>query len=315
MQVVFENVLQAMVTTPLIKLQHIPDCQCADIIVKDEALQVGGSIKTRISYAMIKRAEAEGLLHPDSVIVESTSGNQGVGLALVGAVLGYKVKIIMPDSVSAERRKLCEAYGAEVILIHDEGNIGDCIQSCADMALSLKEADPEHVYIPQQFENPANVAVHETQTGQEILDAMEGRTIDGFVSGVGTGGTLTGVAHALKRANPDMRVWAVEPEKAAILSGKEVGTHIQMGIGDGLIPEILDTQVYDDTFLVSDEQAVEMARRLAREEGLLVGISSGTNVCAALALAKQLGPGHTVVTILPDTAERYFSTPLFRESK
>lgn len=303
------SILDALGNTPLIRLSRILPTDSADILVKFEGLNVGGSIKTRTAYNMICVAEREGRIGPDTVIVEPTSGNQGIGLALVGAVRGYKTKIIMPDSVSEERRKLVEHYGAEVILIHDAGNIGDCIEECLQTALRMQREDP-NVFVPQQFENPANVAIQREQTGMEIL-AQVGGPIHGFCSGIGTGGTITGIGETLKAANPDMEIWAVEPEHAAILSGGSIGTHLQMGIGDGLIPAILNTEIYNDICIIGDEEALSTAKRLASEEGIMCGISSGTNVAAAIRLAKKLGRGKTVVTVLPDTAERYFSTPLF----
>lgn len=243
--------------------------------------------------------------------MEPTSGNQGIGLALVGVVKGYKTIIIMPDSVSHERKLLVEHYGAQVILIHDKGNIGDCIDECMQTALNMAKEDPK-VFVPQQFANPANPMVHRHHTGLEILEQVAG-PIDGFCSGIGTGGTITGIGETLKALNPDITIWAVEPENAAILAGGTVGTHIQMGIGDGVVPDVLNQNIYDDIYIVSDEEALRTAKDLARIEGLMCGISSGTNVAAALKLAKKLGKGKTVVTILPDTAERYFSTPLFEE--
>lgn len=306
---VYNNILEAMGNTPLIKLNHLTDENSADILVKFEGLNVGGSIKTRTAYNMILDAESKGLLSPDSIIVEPTSGNQGIGLALVGAVRGYKTKIIMPDSVSEERRKLVEHYGAEVVLVHDAGNIGACIEECLALALKMKSENPK-VFVPQQFENPANPAIQRISTAKEILDAVNG-PIHGFCSGIGTGGTITGIGEALKAKNPDMTIWAVEPEDAAILSGGSIGTHIQMGIGDGIIPEILNCDVYDDICIVTDEEAIHTSKALASQEGIMCGISSGTNVAAAIKLAKKLGKGKTVVTVLPDTAERYFSTPLF----
>ncbi len=215
----------------------------------------------------------------------------------------------MPDSVSEERRKLVNQYGAEVILIHDAGNIGACIEECLQTALQMAREDPR-VFVPQQFENPANPAVHRSQTGLEILSQVNG-PIHGFCSGIGTGGTITGVGETIKAQNPDIEIWAVEPEHAAILSGGSIGTHLQMGIGDGLIPAILNQGIYDNVCIITDGEALSTSKRLAAEEGILCGISSGTNVAAALKLAKKLGSGKTVVTILPDTAERYFSTPLF----
>lgn len=303
------TILDAIGNTPMIRLQHMTDPEDAEILVKFEGLNVGGSIKTRTAFNMIRDAEARGLLHKDTVIVEPTSGNQGIGLALVGAVRGYRVKIIMPDSVSEERRKLVEHYGAEVILVHDDGNIGLCIEECLNLALKLKEQDP-NVFVPQQFENPANPAIQRSATGAEILEQVNG-PIHGFCSGIGTGGTITGIGETLKEKNPDMTIWAVEPENAAILSGGSIGTHVQMGIGDGVIPAILNQSIYDDVCIVKDEEALQTSKDLATKEGIMCGISSGTNVAAALRLAKKLGKGKTVVTVLPDTAERYFSTPLF----
>ena len=300
-----------MGNTPLIRLNRMTEKGSAQILVKFEGLNVGGSIKTRTAYNMIKDAEEKGLIKEDTIIVEPTSGNQGIGLALVGAVRGYKTRIIMPDSVSEERRKLMKHYGAEVVLIHDAGNIGECIEECLNTALKMAGEDPR-VFVPQQFENPANPAVHRNQTAVEILEQAEG-PIDGFCSGIGTGGTITGIGEVLKEKNPDMEIWAVEPEHAAILSGGSIGTHLQMGIGDGLIPAILNTGIYDDICIVTDDEAIQTSRNLASKEGIMCGISSGTNVAAAIKLARKLGEGKTVVTILPDTAERYFSTPLFDE--
>ena len=280
---IYDNILDALGHTPLIRLGRMTDEDSAEVLVKFEGLNVGGSIKTRTAYAMICKAEEQGLLRPDSVIVEPTSGNQGI-----------------------------EHYGAEVVLVHDDGNIGECINECVNIAERMQKEDPK-VYVPQQFENPANVEIQRL-TGEEILKDA-GRKIDGFCSGIGTGGTITGIGQTLRKANPDVEIWAVEPEHAAILSGGSVGTHLQMGIGDGLIPGILDQDIYDEICIVKDEQAIKTSKQLASLEGIMCGISSGTNVCAALRLAKKLGPGKTVVTVLPDTAERYFSTPLFREVK
>ena len=302
------TILDAMGDTPIIRLQHMGDPDGAEILVKFEGLNVGGSIKTRTAYNMILDAESKGLINKDTVIIEPTSGNQGIGLALVGAVRGYKVKIIMPDSVSEERRKLVKHYGAEVILVHDDGNIGLCIEECLNLALRMRDEIPNS-FVPQQFENLANPDIQRRRTGREILE----QDIHGFCSGIGTGGTITGIGETLKAANPDMTVWAVEPENAAILSGGSIGTHVQMGIGDGLIPSILNQSIYDDVCIISDEEAIKASKDLARLEGIMCGISSGTNVAAAIKLAKKLGKGKTVVTVLPDTAERYFSTPLFDE--
>ena len=303
------NILEAMGNTPMIRLNRMTGPDDAEILVKFEGLNVGGSIKTRTAFNMIRDAEERGLINKDTVIVEPTSGNQGIGIALVAAVRGYKVKIIMPDSVSEERRKLVRQYGADVILIHDRGDIGECINECLSVALCMQK-EHDNVFVPHQFENPANPEVHRNKTGEEILRQVDG-AIDGFCAGIGTGGTITGIGETLKKANPHIEIWAVEPENAAILSGGAIGTHMQMGIGDGLIPEILNCDIYDDVCIITDADAIETSRELARKEGIICGISSGTNVAAARKLARKLGKGKTVVTVLPDTGERYFSTPLF----
>ena len=306
---VYDNVLAAIGHTPMIRLNRMNPPGAAEVLVKFEGLNVGGSIKTRTAYNMIIQAEKEGRIHADTVIVEPTSGNQGIGLALIGAVRGYRTVIVMPDSVSEERRKLVRHYGAEVVLVHDAGNIGECIAECMRIAEQMAAKDP-HVFIPQQFENPANPLAHKHHTGLEIMEQVAG-PIHGFCSGIGTGGTISGIGEVLKAQNPGIEIWAVEPENAAILAGGNIGTHLQMGIGDGLIPGNLNREIYDHIYIVSDEEAIQTAKDLARLEGMMCGISSGTNVAAALQLAKKLGPGKTVVTVLPDTAERYFSTPLF----
>lgn len=306
---IYNNVLEAMGQTPMIQLNRMVKPGSARVLVKYEGLNVGGSIKTRTAMNMITAAEKEGKIDKDSIIVEPTSGNQGIGLALIGAVRGYKTVIIMPDSVSEERRKLVKNYGAEVKLIHDSGNIGDCIEECLETALAMAAADPK-VFVPQQFTNKANPLAHKHHTALEILEQVAG-PIHGFCSGVGTGGTISGIGEVLKAQYPNVEIWAVEPENAAILAGGNVGTHLQMGIGDGLIPENLNQDIYDDIYIVTDDEALDTAKDLARLEGLMCGISSGTNVAAALHLAEKLGKDKTVVTILPDTAERYFSTPLF----
>lgn len=306
---VYSNILEAIGHTPLIRLNKMTGPDDAEILVKYEGINIGGSIKTRTAYNMISEAEKKGLINKNSILVEPTSGNQGIGIALVGAVKGYTVKIVMPDSVSEERRKLVKQYGAEVILIHDDGDIGECIEKCMQTALQMAAENP-NVFIPQQFTNPDNPSSHKLFTAQEILEEV-GRGIDGFCSGVGTGGTISGIGEVLKEKNPNIEIWAVEPENAAILSGGSIGTHLQMGIGDGLIPENLNTGIYSQVCIVTDEEALETAKKLARLEGILCGISSGSNIAAAIKLAKKLGKGKCVVTVLPDTGERYFSTPLF----
>lgn len=306
---IYNNILEAVGNTPVIKLSHMTGPDDAEVCVKFEGLNVGGSIKTRVALGMIEAAEREGILKPDSVIVEPTSGNQGIGLALVGAVKGYRVIIIMPDSVSAERRLLIKQYGAELKLIHDDNNIGECIERCIKEAERMKNEDPR-VFVPDQFSNPENIKAHLAGTAKELIAQVGGR-IDGFCSGIGTGGTITGVGQVIKRENPDAVIWAVEPENAAILSGGAIGSHLQMGIGDGLIPPILDQELIDKIEIVTDDEAIETTRMLASKEGIMCGISSGTNVCAAIRMAKLLGKGKRVVTVLPDTAERYFSVGLY----
>lgn len=307
---IYDNVLQAIGHTPMLRLNKLNKPGNAEILVKFEGLNVGGSIKTRTAYNMINKAEKAGKISPDkTIIVEPTSGNQGIGLALVGAVKGYKTVIIMPDSVSEERRLLVKHYGAQVVLVHDDGDIGECIEECLNTALRMAKEDP-NVFVPQQFENPDNTKAHKNHTALEIMEQVAG-PIHGFCSGIGTGGTITGIGEVLKAQNPDIEIWAVEPENAAILAGGNIGTHLQMGIGDGIIPEILNQNIYSDICIISDEEALQTAKDLAKVEGIMCGISSGTNVAAALKLAEKLGEGKTVVTVLPDTAERYFSTPLF----
>ena len=273
-----DNVLEAVGSTPLVRLRRMTGPDDAQVLVKFEAVNVGGSVKTRTALKMIERAEERGELSPDSIIVEPTSGNQGVGLALVAAVKGYAARIIMPDS-------LAQRMAAE---------------------------DPR-VFVPQQFVNRDNLAAHVDGTAAEILADVRaaGIAIDGFCSGFGTGGTITGIGSELRAVFPEVQIWAAEPEHAALLSGGAIGTHVQMGIGDGILPAIMDTSLIDEIVVVTDEEALACARRLAREEGLFCGISSGTNVAAALRLARKLGPDKAVVTLAPDTGERYFSTVLF----
>lgn len=309
---IFNNVLEAVGNTPMIRLNHMTGPEDAEVLVKYEGLNIGGSIKTRTALQMITAAEESGELKPDSIIVEPTSGNQGIGLSLVGAVKGYRVIIIMPDSVSEERRLLIKQYGAELILIHDNDNIGECMEKCIAKAKEMKAADPK-VFVPDQFSNPNNLEAHCRGTAKEILEQVDG-PIDGFCSGFGTGGTITAIGQVLKKANPDIMIWVAEPEHAAILKGGSIGSHVQMGIGDGLIPPILDTEIYSDIAIVTDDEALITTRNLVKKEGILCGISSGTNVSVALRMARILGKGKRVVTVLPDTGERYLSTELFDHS-
>lgn len=304
------NILEAVGNTPLIKLNRMTGPEEAEVFVKYEAVNIGGSVKTRTALNMIEAAEKKGILNPDSIICEPTSGNQGIGLALVGAVKGYKVIIVMPDSVSQERRMLVQQYGAEVVLIHDDGDIGKAVNDCLVYALELAKNNP-NIFVPQQFENPDNPAVHYEKTAKEIINQMEGLTIDGFCSGYGSGGTITGIGRALREYNPNVHIAVLEVENAPALLGGPIGTHFQQGIGDGFIPANFDTTIYDEVIIVSDEQALDTARRLAKEEGILAGISAGTNVWGALQLAKKLGKGKHIVCLAPDTGERYCSTILF----
>ena len=306
---IYNNVLEAIGNTPLIRLNRMTGPDDAEILVKFEAVNIGGSVKSRTAYNMILDAERQGLIGPDTIICEPTSGNQGIGLALVAAVRGYKTVIVMPSSVSEERRKLLRNYGAEVIIVEDKGDIGAAIEECMQTAQQMADADPR-VFLPRQFENPANPEAHRLHTAPEILE-QAGKPIHGFCAGIGTGGSLSGIGEVLKAVNPQIEIWALEPKNAAILSGGSITTHIQMGIGDGLIPANLNVDIYDHVEIISDEEAVQTTKDLARLEGLMCGLSSGTNVAGALKLARKLGRGKTVVTLLPDTAERYYSTPLF----
>ncbi|MBQ9368596.1 MAG: cysteine synthase family protein [Victivallales bacterium] len=304
------SILEAVGGTPLVELQRMTGPQDARILVKVEGLNVGGSIKTRTALNMIEAAERDGLIGKGSVIIEPTSGNQGIGLALVCNQKGYRCIIVMPDSVSEERTKLMRLYGAEIRLVKDNNNIGECIDRCMKLAYELRDTIPGG-YVPQQFENPNNPDVHEHKTGVEILEQIGDRTIDAFCAGFGTGGTLSGIGRVLRTRFPNLKIIAAEPENAAILAGGAIGSHLQQGIGDGLIPANLDQSLLTGTMIVTDDEALTTARALALKEALPAGISSGTNVACALRLARELGPGKTVLTVLPDSYDRYFSTPLF----
>ena len=308
---IVNNPFQLIGNTPMIHLNKLSKKMNCNIYLKLEKYNLTGSSKDRAVYNMIQELIDSKKINSDTTIVEPTSGNQGIGLALVGAVKGYRTIIVMPDSVSEERRKLVRHYGAEVKLIHDAGDIGACIEECLQTAINMQKKNPR-VFVPQQFANKNNTLAHKNHTALEIMEQVAG-PIHGFCSGIGTGGTITGIGEVLKAQNPDIEIWAVEPENAAILAGGTIGTHIQMGIGDGVIPDILNQSIYDNIYIITDEEALNVSKRLAKEEGLMCGISSGTNVAAAIKLAKKLGPGKTVVTVLPDTAERYYSTQLFEE--
>jgi cysteine synthase A len=299
-----DNILDLIGNTPLVRINRVvpQDGSSATVWGKCEMMNPGGSVKDRIALAMIEAAERDALIRPgESTLVEPTSGNTGIGLALVCAVKGYRLILTMPESMSLERRKLLKAYGAEIVLTPEDRTM--------EGAVSLAEElcdKPDHVML-QQFRNPANPRTHRLTTGPELIDQMEGLSIDGFVAGVGTGGTVTGVGTALREHNPEVRIVAVEPDNSAVLSGDEPGPHKIQGIGAGFVPEVLDTAVFDRVARIRDEDAYKMRQRLAHEEGLLVGISAGAAMVAALELAAELGPGKNVITVLCDTGERYFS--------
>ncbi len=296
--------------TPLLALSNIQSDSTAEakIYVKLESANPGGSIKSRIAKAMIEDAEARGLLGPGSVIIEPTSGNTGIGLAMVAAAKGYRTILTMPESMSEERRKLLKAFGAELVLT--QGSLG--MNGAIARAKELAETTPNS-YIPGQFDNPANPQAHFDTTGPEIWEALSGK-VDIFVAGVGTGGTITGVGRYLKTKNPSVRIVAVEPDASAVLSGENPGPHPIQGIGAGFVPAVLDTKIYDEIIRVKGEQAIETAKMLGKKEGILAGISSGAAVYAALQLAQRPEyQGKNIVTVLPDTGERYLSTALFQE--
>jgi cysteine synthase A len=292
--------------TPVVRLRRVVPSDHAQVWAKLETFNPGGSVKDRICLAMIERAEREGRLKPGGTIVEPTSGNTGIGLAMIAAVKGYRLILTMPDTMSEERRSLLAGYGAQVVLTPDSRGMHAAIAR----AQELVRENPDY-FMPQQFANPANPQVHHDTTGPELLEQLE--RIDAFVAGVGTGGTITGVGHFLRRELRDrLLIVAVEPKSSAVLSGGEPGFHKIQGIGAGFVPEILDTKVYDEVIAVSDADAAECARRLAKAEGLLVGISAGANCWASIEIARRLGPGKIVATVFCDSGERYLSTDLFR---
>ncbi|HJB78392.1 MAG TPA: cysteine synthase A [Candidatus Nosocomiicoccus stercorigallinarum] len=304
---VFNNINEAIGHTPLVKLNRLTDDNMADVYVKLEFMNPGSSVKDRIALAMIEAAEEAGKLTKDTTIVEPTSGNTGIGLAMVAASKGYKAVLVMPDTMSKERRNLLKAYGAELVLTPGADGMKGAIKKANELA------EKDGYFMPQQFENPANPKIHENTTGRELVEQAKsaGFTIDAFIAGVGTGGTVTGVGHVLKENNPNTKVYALEPSDSPVLSGGESGPHKLQGLGAGFVPDTLDTEVYDGIVKVENETAFEYARKLAKEEGILGGISSGAAVYAALEEAKKLGKGKTVVTVLPSNGERYLSTPLF----
>lgn len=293
------NILQAIGNTPMVKIRKLAS---APIYAKAEFLNPGGSIKDRVALHMIETAERDGRLKPDSIIVEPTSGNTGIGLAFVGVQKGYRVRIVMPENMSEERKKIIRAFGGELVLTPAEGSLTGAIGKAEE----LQREDPR-VFVPQQFENPANPEIHYLTTAKEIWEQMDGN-VAAFVAGVGSGGTLAGVGKFLKEKRKDIHLVAVEPKNSSAILGDEPGLHQIQGIGDGFVPKILDVSIIDDVVTVSDEDAIETTRRLAREEGLLVGTSSGANIWAAMEIGRQIEGN--IVTVLPDRAERYFSTSL-----
>ena len=300
-----ESITDLVGHTPVVRLRRIPGKDSAEVYVKLEFYNPAASVKDRIGLAMIEQAEKDGLLGPDTLIIEPTSGNTGIGLAMVAAARGYRLKLVMPETMSVERRRVLAAFGAEVVLTPGEKGMKGALEK----ATELMEAD-SHAFMPQQFTNPANPEVHRRTTAREIQEAF-GDTLDAFVAGVGTGGTLTGVGEVMKGSRPAFQVVAVEPADSPVLSGGEPGPHKIQGIGAGFVPEVLNRDVLDRVIRVEVDDAIAVARRLAREEGILAGISSGANCHAACEVARDLGPGNKVLTIVCDTGERYLTTPLF----
>ena len=303
-QVCSKSTLEQIGNTPLVELSSFRKPGAAAIWAKLEGTNPGGSIKDRIALAMIESAEQQGILQPGMTIIEPTSGNTGIGLALVAAVKGYRLILTMPDTMSIERRRLFGAYGAELVLTPGSQGMRGAIEKATELAKTLP------AYMPQQFCNPANPKIHAETTGPEIIKALEGQ-VDAFVAGVGTGGTITGVGQALRRHNPNVKIIAVEPASSAVLSGGDAGPHMIQGIGAGFIPEVLDRKSYNEVIQVSDDKAIKTTQQLARQEGLFCGISSGANVFVAAKLASKMAAGQAVVTILCDIGDRYLSTGIY----
>lgn len=308
MSKIYDNITELIGKTPILKLAQT-DENAADVYVKLESFNPGGSVKDRIALAMIRQAEKDGKLTAGGTIVEPTSGNTGIGLAFVGAALGYKVVIVMPETFSIERRKLIQAYGAELVLTPGAGGMGAAIAKAKELA------DEKGYFLAMQFENPANPAIHEATTGQEIIDSFafsaDNIGLDAFVAGAGTGGTITGVSHALKKVNSNIKTYAVEAAESSILSGNPAGPHKIQGISAGFIPSILDTTSYDEVIAVKGDDAILTARAMGATDGFLVGISSGAAIYAARQVAQKLGKGKKVLALLPDNGERYLSTVLY----
>ncbi|MFO7247475.1 MAG: cysteine synthase A [Bacillota bacterium] len=305
---VANNILELIGDTPLVKLNRLVGPEDASVYVKLEWFNPGGSVKDRIAWSMIEEAEKAGRLKPGDVIVEPTSGNTGIGLAMVAAAKGYKAILVMPDTMSLERRKLLRAYGAELVLTPGAEGMRGAVRKAEELV-----AENPNYFMPQQFKNPANPKVHRETTGRELLEQAEQiGGIDALVVGVGTGGTLTGAGEVLKEKYPHLKIYAVEPADSPVLSGGKPGPHKIQGIGPGFVPEILNTEIYDGVITVKNEEAFETGRRLAKEEGILGGISTGANVFAALKVARELGKGKNVVTVSPSNGERYLSTLMFQ---
>ncbi len=302
---VVDSITDLIGETPLVKLNRIVTDKHADVYLKLEFMNPGSSVKDRIALAMIEAAEREGKLKKGDTIIEPTSGNTGIGLAMVAAAKGYRAMLVMPDTMSLERRNLLRAYGAELILTPGAEGMGGAIRKATELA------EKEGYFMPQQFENEANPEIHRLTTGKELYEQTEGK-LDAFVAGIGTGGTITGAGGYLKERIPDLKIYAVEPADSPVLSGGKPGPHKIQGIGAGFVPKILDTNIYDEIIQVTTEQAFEHARRAAREEGILGGISSGAAIYAALQVAEKLGPGKKVVAIIPSNGERYLSTALYQ---
>ncbi|TDL95297.1 cysteine synthase A [Macrococcus carouselicus] len=301
------NITEVIGNTPLVKLNKVVPEGAADIYVKLEYQNPGSSVKDRIALAMIEAAEKDGILKPGDTIIEPTSGNTGIGLSMVAAAKGYKAVLVMPDTMSQERRTLLRAYGAELVLTPGAEGMKGAIAKANELK------GEKGYFMPQQFENMANPEVHRKTTGPEIVSAMEGLSIDAFISGVGTGGTLTGAGSIIKESHPQVEIVAVEPTDSPVLSGGQPGPHKIQGIGAGFVPDTLDTDIYQTVIQVGNEEAMEMSRRVAREEGILCGISSGAAIHTAVKKAEELGAGKNVVAILPSNGERYLSTPLYAE--
>lgn len=302
---IYQNITELVGKTPIVKLNKIVPEGAADVYVKLEAFNPGSSVKDRIALAMIEDAEAQGIIKPGDTIVEPTSGNTGIGLAWVGAAKGYKVVIVMPETMSIERRKIIQAYGAELVLTPGSEGMKGAIAKAHEIAAERQ------AWVPLQFANPANPKVHEETTGQEILEAFGATGLDAFVSGIGTGGTITGVSKVLKAANPDVAIYAVEADESAVLSGEAPGPHKIQGISAGFIPDTLDTESYDHIIRVKSDDALATGRAIGGQEGFLVGISSGAAIFAAIEVAKELGAGKSVLAVLADNGERYLSTALY----